>query len=45
MEKEIIVSVYYMEDDNGKKILDEDSIREEFETRLSELQFEEEKEN
>jgi len=34
MDKEIVIPIYYVEEDNGKKIVDEDSVREEFEYKL-----------
>lgn len=37
MEEKIIVPVYYTEEDGGNKIIDEDSIREEFEYKLEEI--------
>ncbi len=36
MEKEIIIQVYYAEEDNGNKIVDEEYMREEFEYKLEE---------
>ena len=40
MKKYIKIGVYYIEDDKGKKILDEDSMREEFQGELEKLEQE-----
>ena len=36
MEEKITIPIYYIEE-NGQKIIDEDSIREEFEAKLKEI--------
>ena len=45
MKEKITISVHYIEDENGKKILDEDMMRDEIALKLSEWKFEEEKDN
>lgn len=37
MKKEIIIPVYYIIENSEKEIIDEEMMREEFETKLSEL--------
>lgn len=37
MKKKIEIGVYYTEDDKGEKLMDEESMREEFEEKLAEL--------